>query len=412
MDIGQIKQDFPIFKVRMNGKKLTYLDSAATSQKPKCVIRAISEYYENYNANIHRGIYKISVRATDAYYESKEKAARFIGAKSANEIVYTKNATDSINLVALSWGNDNIQKGDIILATELEHHSNIVPWQLLAKRKGAMLDYIKVDPKTGLLDESSINEKLEKGPKLMAIASASNVLGTINDIKTISAKAHKEGAMVLVDAAQSVPHMPTDISEFDCDFLAFSAHKMLAPMGIGILYGKRDLLEQMNPVIGGGDMIRTVGFDGSTWNEVPWKFEAGTPNVEGGIGLGAAIDYLNNVGIGKIRSHESELTKYALKRLKEIKGLKVYGPSEGNMEKRAGVISFSMDGIHPHDISTILDGEGVAIRAGHHCAMPLVRDVLKEPALARMSFYLYNDKEDIEIAASALEKAKKTFKGR
>jgi cysteine desulfurase/selenocysteine lyase len=409
MDFNKLKKDFPIFRIKVNGKPFTYLDSAATSQKPESVISAVSDYYRKYNANIHRGIYKIAIEATEAYYKSKEKISSFIGSESPDQIIYVKNATEAINLVALSWGNANIKRGDRILATQMEHHSNIVPWQLLAKRKGARLEYIKINPKTGLLDSNSMEEALERKPKIVAITSASNVLGTINNITEISRKAHRQGAVVMVDAAQSVPHMETNISKMGCDFLAFSGHKMLAPMGIGVLYAKRGLLEEMEPIIGGGDMIRTVGFDTSTWNELPWKFEAGTPDVGGAIGFGAAIDYLNGVGMSNIRNHEKRLTKYAMGMLNGIKGLKIYGPSEKEAEKRSGVISFSMEGIHPHDISTLLDREGVAIRAGHHCAMPLVRDVLKEPALARMSFYIYNNKEDVDIAVSALEKARNVF---
>ncbi|MGD0728587.1 MAG: cysteine desulfurase [Candidatus Micrarchaeaceae archaeon] len=408
--VDSIRADFPILKIKMNGKKLVYLDSAATSQKPKQVLESMDYYYRNYNANIHRGIYKIAERATEEYIDSKKKIAKFINADSIEEIIYVRNTTEAINLVSLAWGNANVKKGDHILISEMEHHSNIVPWMLLAKRKGAILDFIKLDKTNSRLDMDSFNKMLEKKPKIVAVTHVSNVLGTINNIKEIIKRAHKNGAFVLIDAAQSVPHMQVDVKELDCDFFAFSAHKMLGPTGIGVLYAKREILENMEPLFGGGDMIRTVQYDSYSWNDLPWKFEAGTSDVAGGIGFGAAIDYLNKVGIGNIRKHEKELTKYALEELDNVKGIKVYGLNSKNMDERAGVITFSMDKVHPHDVAQIFDSEGIAIRSGHHCAMPLVTERLMQPALSRISFYLYNDKSEVDAAIKALGKVKSTFR--
>jgi len=408
--VDSIRADFPILKIKMNGKKLVYLDSAATSQKPKQVLESMDYYYRNYNANIHRGIYKIAERATEEYIDSKKKIAKFINADSIEEIIYVRNTTEAINLVSLAWGNANVKKGDHILISEMEHHSNIVPWMLLAKRKGAILDFIKLDKTNSRLDMDSFNKMLEKKPKIVAVTHVSNVLGTINSIKEIIKRAHKNGAFVLIDAAQSVPHMQVDVKELDCDFFAFSAHKMLGPTGIGVLYAKREILENMEPLFGGGDMIRTVQYDSYSWNDLPWKFEAGTSDVAGGIGFGAAIDYLNKVGIGNIRKHEKELTKYALEELDNVKGIKVYGLNSKNMDERAGVITFSMDKVHPHDVAQIFDSEGIAIRSGHHCAMPLVTERLMQPALSRISFYLYNDKSEVDAAIKALGKVKSTFR--
>lgn len=410
LDVNSIKKDFPILETNAEGKRLIYLDSAATSQKPVQVIDVISDYYRRYNANIHRGIYRISEQATEEYTKSKEKLANFIGAKSYQEIVYVRNTTEAINLAALSWGDANIKKGDHILITQMEHHSNIVPWQMLAQRKGAVLDYVMLDSNKGALDESSLEEQLGKNPKILAISHSSNVLGTINDVKRLTRMAHERGSMVLVDGAQSAPHMPVDVNDIGCDFFALSGHKMLGPTGIGALYGKKELLESMEPIFGGGDMIRSVGFQSHTWNELPWKFEAGTSNIEGGIGLGAAIEYLNGIGMEKVREHEIDLTRYAMEKLSRIEGLKVYGPSLEHMENRGGVISFSLEGAHPHDVAQIFDDKGIAIRAGHHCAMPLVEDVLGVGAVSRMSFYIYNDERDVDAAMGAIEKVKSIFK--
>jgi len=407
LNVEEIRKDFPILSTKMNGKPLAYLDNAATSQKPIQVINAINEYYRNYNANIHRGIYKIAEQATEAYVHSKELAAKFIGAETYRSIVYYRSTTEAINVVARSWGEQNIGKKDHILITEMEHHSNLVPWYMLAKRKGAVLDYVKLKDST-YIDIEDFEKKLELKPKLVAFTHVSNVLGTINDVKEMTRLAHKAGATVLVDAAQSAPHMQIDVKDIDCDFLAFSSHKMLGPAGIGVLYGKEELLEQTEPALGGGDMISTVTFDSCTWNELPWKFEAGTQNIEGAIGFGAAIEYLNRIGMRAIREHEIKLTKYALEKLEES-NVTVYGPKKEDMEHKAGVVSFAVEGIHAHDLAQVFDSEGIAIRSGHHCAMPLVTEILKQQAVARMSFYLYNKEEEIDRAIAAIEKARRIF---
>jgi len=400
-----IKQDFPIFKRRIYGKPLIYLDNAATTQKPRQVIEAIREFYQNYNANVHRGVYRLSVEATEAFENARAKVARFINAKDS-EIVFTKNATEALNLVAYSWGLCNLKKGDRILLTEMEHHSNIVPWQLVAKHTGAVVDYIPIN-EDGLLVDEEVDRLLNLEPKIVSITQASNVLGTINDVKEIVEKAHKVGAIAVVDAAQSVPHMRVDVKELGCDFLAFSGHKALGPLGVGVLYGKRDLLKDMNPFLGGGDMISRVWLSGAEWNELPWKFEAGTSSVADVIGLGAAVDYLNSIGMSRVRAHEVRLTEYALKRLSEISDIRIYGPRD--LDKRSGVISFNLSGIHPHDLATILDEEGIAIRAGHHCAMPLMTK-LGVAATARASFYIYNSESDIDALVEGLYKARRIFK--
>jgi cysteine desulfurase/selenocysteine lyase len=405
LDPEIIKQDFPIFKRRIYGKPLIYLDNAATTQKPRQVIEAIREFYQNYNANVHRGVYRLSVEATEAFENARAKVARFINAKDS-EIVFTKNATEALNLVAYSWGLCNLKKGDRILLTEMEHHSNIVPWQLVAKHTGAVVDYIPIN-EDGLLVDEEVDRLLNLEPKIVSITQASNVLGTINDVKEIVEKAHKVGAIAVVDAAQSVPHMRVDVKELGCDFLAFSGHKALGPLGVGVLYGKRDLLKDMNPFLGGGDMISRVWLSGAEWNELPWKFEAGTSSVADVIGLGAAVDYLNSIGMSRVRAHEVRLTEYALKRLSEISDIRIYGPRD--LDKRSGVISFNLSGIHPHDLATILDEEGIAIRAGHHCAMPLMTK-LGVAATARASFYIYNSESDIDALVEGLYKARRIFK--
>lgn len=409
-DVNSIRRDFPIMETSMNGKRLVYLDNAATSQKPKQVLDAIDDYYRNYNANIHRGIYKIAEKATEKYVESKVKVAELINADSMREIVYVRNTTEAINIVALSWGEDNIGKGDHILISEMEHHSNMVPWMLLAKRKGAVLDYINVDVNTYKLDMDSLDDMLGKNPKIVAVTQASNVLGTINDVKDIAKKAHRQGAVVLVDGAQSTPHMSVDVKDIGSDFYAFSAHKMLGPTGIGVLQAREELLNSMEPVFGGGDMIKSVRYDSYSWNDLPWKFEAGTPDISGAIGFSAAIDYLNKIGMENIRNHEKRLAEYALDRLSGIKEVTVYGPDKKDMEGRAGVVSFSIDKVHSHDVAQIFDSEGIAIRAGHHCAMPLVTQKLGISALSRMSFYIYNKESEIDAAAVAIDKVKKIFK--
>ncbi len=409
LDVEAVRKDFPILKTKMNGKPLVYLDSAATSQKPVQVLDAISEYYRAYNANIHRGLYEIAERATEAYCGSKEKLAKHLGAQKPGEIIFVRNATEAINLVAKAWGEKNVGKGDHILISEMEHHANLVPWQVLARRKGAVLDYIGMDSPVRHLDMADFEAKLEKGPKIVAVTEVSNVLGTINDVKALAKKAHKAGALVLVDGAQSAPHMKVDVSDIGCDFFALSGHKMLAPTGIGALYGRTEILEGMEPFMTGGDMIKSVTYEGATWNELPWKFEAGTPNIEGGIAMGTAVDYLSGLGMKKVRDHEKRITGYALEALQRVKGVTVHGPGDGEMERRGGVISFSLDGIHPHDVAQIFDGEGIAIRAGHHCAMPLVTQRIGQPAVSRISFYIYNTEGEVDRAIEALGKVKRLF---
>lgn len=408
LDIEKIRKDFPILKTQMNGKQLVYLDSAATSQKPRQVINAISKYYKTYNANIHRAIYKISEEATEGYIDSKERLAKFIHARKGLEIIYVRNTTEAINLVALSWGEDNVKQGDHILISKMEHHSNIVPWQMLAKKKGAVLDYIELT--SGMhIDMEDYRKKLQSRPKIVAFTHASNVLGTINDAKLMTKLAHDAGAVVLVDGAQSVPHIPVNVQDIDCDFFALSSHKMLGPSGIGALYAKERILDAMNPLFGGGDMIRSVELQESTWNDLPWKFEAGTQNIEGAIGLRAAVKYLKKLGMENVHEHEETLTRHALQRLSEMEYVKVHGPGIENVDKRLGVISFTIQGVHPHDAAAVLDSEGIAIRSGHHCAMPLVRNIIGQTAVSRMSFYIYNKEEEIDKAIDAIAKAKKMF---
>jgi cysteine desulfurase/selenocysteine lyase len=392
----------------MNGRQLVYLDSAATSQKPRQVINAVARHYRKLNANIHRGIYKLSEEATAEYVASKEAVARFIHAKSYRSIVYFRSTTEAINAVARAWGDANTGSGDRVLITEMEHHSNIVPWQMLAKRKGAHLDYV------GLRDGSELDledykSKLLLKPKIVAVTHVSNVLGTINDVKEITRMAHEAGASVLVDGAQSVPHMPVDVSGMDADFVAFSGHKMLGPSGIGVLYGKEDVLEGMEPFHGGGDMIRSVDFQESTWNELPWKFEAGTPNMEGAAGLAAAVRYLKRLGMESVREHEKKITLYALEALAD-EHVTAFGLGRDRIEERAGVISFDVKGVHAHDVAQVFDSEGIAIRSGHHCAMPLVTRVLGEPAVPRMSFYVYTKEQEIDSAIAAIRKAREVMK--
>lgn len=404
LDVKKIKEDFPIFKRKINGKPLVYLDNAATTQKPIQVINAISDFYKRYNANVHRGVYTLAEEATAAYEESRKEVADFINAKSYEEIIFARNATEAINLVAYAWGRRNVQEGDVILVTEMEHHSNLVPWQMLAKEKKAKLEFLRIDDEGKLEEDLS---KINKKVKILAITHASNVLGTINPVEKITKIAHEEGISVLVDGAQSVPHMQVDVKKIDCDFLAFSGHKMLGPMGIGVLYAKREILENMDPFLTGGEMIKNVDYYESTWNDLPWKYEAGTPNVEGAIGLAEAIRYLKKIGMDRIRRHEMKLIGYAIERLSEIKEMKIYGPLDAN--SRGGVISFNLGEIHAHDVASILDQEGVQIRAGHHCAK-LVMKKYNVPAMARASFYIYNDEEDIERLYEALLVVKEVFK--
>jgi cysteine desulfurase/selenocysteine lyase len=406
LNVNRIRADFPILRKKIGGKPLVYLDSAATSQKPRAVIDAIDRYYREYNANVHRGLHRLSEEATVAFEQSRERFARFIGARTAKEIIFVRNTTEALNLVAFSWGRANLKSGDRILLTVMEHHSNIVPWQMLARERGLRLDYVRIRD-DGVLNWQSFEELIKESPKILSMAHVSNALGTINPVRQMAREAHKLGATVIVDAAQSVPHMPVDVGNLECDFLAASGHKMLAPTGIGTLYGRQDLLESMEPLMGGGEMIKEVHLQDARWNDLPWKFEAGTPNIEGAIGLGAAVDYLSKLGMQNVREHEKDITRYALERLADVKGLALYGTRE--IDKRGAAISFNLGDVHAHDLATVLDAQGIAIRSGHHCAQPLM-ERLNVPATSRASFYIYNTKREVDVLVRALEKARKMFK--
>ncbi|GAB4499113.1 MAG: cysteine desulfurase [Anaerolineales bacterium] len=405
LNLTRIRADFPILaRETRPGVPLVYLDSTATAQKPQAVIAAMDAFYRHTNANIHRGIHTLAEEATLAYEDAREKVAAFINAGSAQQIIFTRNATESINLVAQTWGRANLQPGDRILLTEMEHHANIVPWQMLAAEKHLILEFIPVTEE-GLLDLEAYRTLLTRTPKLVAFSQMSNVLGTINPAREIIRLARAAGALTLVDAAQSVPHFPVDVQTLNPDFLAFSAHKMCGPTGIGVLYGRKSLLETMPPYMGGGDMIKKVTFDGFVPNEIPYKFEAGTPAIAEAVGLGAAVDYLQTLGMANIAAHEHALTEYALERLEEIPGLKLFGPSA---EHKGGVAAFTFAGAHPHDIAQILDRDGIAVRAGHHCAMPL-HQKFNLPATTRASFYLYTLPEEIDALVEGLYKVKQMF---
>ncbi|MBM3905384.1 MAG: cysteine desulfurase [Thaumarchaeota archaeon] len=404
----QIRKDFPILqrKVR-NGKNLVYLDNAATTQKPIQVINAITDFYTNHNSNIHRAVHALAEEATEAYEMTRDKIAKFLNIRDRQEIVFVRGTTEAINLVAYAWGRQNIKEGDIIVTTEYEHHSNIVPWQLLTQEKKGKLEYIPIDDNGDLILDQ-LDQYLATGKvKLVAVSQMSNVLGTITDVATIIAKCKKAGVRVLIDGAQSVAHMKVDIDALGCDFFAFSGHKMLGPTGVGVLWAKKELLEQMTPFQGGGDMIREVHKYETTWNDLPYKFEAGTPNIADVIGFAAAIDYLNNIGMDYVRAHEIEITKYALDKLSQINGIKLYGTSD--MSKRGGVISFNFADIHPHDLATIIDEDGIAIRSGHHCAQVLM-EKLDVAATSRASFYIYNTKEEVDVLINSLSRAARLFK--
>ncbi|MBI4329229.1 MAG: cysteine desulfurase [Chloroflexi bacterium] len=405
MDVAAIRKDFPLLARTVNGKPIVYLDNAATSQKPQCVIDALCQFYQASNANVHRGIYALSEEATLLYETSREKVARFIGAPSPRSTVYTRNTTEAINLVSHAWGRLNLKAGDEVLITEMEHHSNIVPWLLLCQETGATLRSLPVT-EDGLLDLSELDSLLTERTRLFAVTQMSNVLGTINPVRELVAKAHAVGALALVDGAQSVPHLEVDVKEMGCDFFAFSAHKMLGPTGIGVLYAREELLEKMGPFLGGGEMISEVYLDHATWKDIPWKYEAGTPNFADAVAFGVAIDYLEKIGMKAVRQHEKELTAYALRVLENVGGVKVFGPPDA--VRRGGVVSFWMEGVHPHDLAQVLDTEGVCIRAGHHCAQPLMRR-LRVPATARASFYLYNTRDEIDVLVGGLKKATELF---
>jgi cysteine desulfurase/selenocysteine lyase len=402
-DVNEIRKDFPILNRQINGKPLIYLDSAATSQKPEQVIQAISDYYRNNNANIHRGIHTLSQEATDAYEDARKKVATFIDAPDPRSVIFTRNATEAINLVMFSWARQHVGEGDEVVVSAMEHHSNLVPWQMLCKEKNAKLVFIELTA-DGELDTNSAREVINSRTKLVAISQMSNVLGTITPIREICDLAHKVGALVLVDGAQGVPHLPTSVQELDCDFLAFSFHKMLGPTGVGVLWGRYDLLQKMPPFMGGGDMIAVVWRDRSRYNELPWKFEAGTPNIADVIGAGAAVDYLQKLGMDNVRRHEIEITRYALDKFAAVKDATVYGPKD--VTKRGGVISFNIQGVHPHDLGQILNESGVAVRAGHHCCQPLMRD-LDVTGTARASFYIYNTEHEVDLFFKALQEAER-----
>ncbi|MDQ3966239.1 MAG: cysteine desulfurase [Actinomycetota bacterium] len=402
-DVDKVRKDFPILERRIGEKRLIYLDNAATSQKPRPVLEALDEYYEAHNANIHRAVHRLAEEATMAYEASREKVASFLGAPDARGLIFTRGTTEAINLVAYAWGRRSLREGDEVVLTEAEHHSNIVPWQLAAQATGARLRFIPIR-EDGTLDMDEAERLVGPKTKMIGCIHASNVLGTINPVEELTELAHSAGALMLVDGAQSAPHMPVDLRALGCDFLACSGHKMLGPTGVGVLWGRPEILEEMDPFLGGGEMIREVRLEYSTWNELPYKFEAGTMNIAQAIGLGAAVDYLDALGTENIREHERRLGEYAYEKIREIEGITVYGPEKN----RTGLVSFTLPEIHPHDLSQILDEEGIAIRSGHHCAQPLMRR-LGVAATARASFYLYNTEEEVDALAEALERSREFF---
>jgi len=402
VELEEIRDDFPVLNQHVHGQHLVYLDNAATSQKPRQVIDAVTDYYRRYNANVHRGIHALAERATREYELARQKVARFINAQAPEQVIFTRGTTEGINLVAQSWGRANLKPGDEILLTWMEHHSNLVPWYQVAAATGAVIKRMELNPDGTLAVPAAMSPRT----KLVAVTHASNVLGTINPVRQLADAAHKAGALILVDGAQSVPHLAVDVQALDCDFFAFSGHKMLGPTGSGALYGKRHLLETMPPFLTGGEMIREVTATGFTCNDLPYKFEAGTPAIAEAIGLGAAVDYLHRIGMEKIRRHEIEITQYALDRLREFVEFVIYGPLDA--EQRSGLVAFTFGDIHPHDLATFFDQHGIAIRAGHHCAMPLHKK-LGLAATARASFYLYNTRDEIDAFIAALAAAKKFF---
>jgi cysteine desulfurase / selenocysteine lyase len=402
-DVEEIRRDFPILDRRINDKKLIYLDSAATSQKPRRVLDALTEYYEEHNANIHRSVHRLAAEATAAYEEARQKVARFLGAPEARALIFTRGTTESINLVAYAWGRRSLREGDEVVLTEAEHHSNLVPWQLAARATGARLRFIPI-LEDGALDMEAAERLIGARTRLVGCIHASNVLATINPVERLAELAREAGALMLVDGAQSAPHLPVSVEQLGCDFYACSGHKMLGPTGVGVLWGKPEILDDMDPFLGGGEMIREVHLDHSTWNDLPYKFEAGTMNVAQAVGLGAAVDYLGELGMENVREHERRLGEYAYRRLSEIEGITLYGPKKD----RTGLVSFSLPDMHPHDLSQLLDEEGIAIRSGHHCAQPLMRR-LGVAATARASFYLYNTEKEVDALVEALERAREFF---
>ena len=400
-----IRKHFPILEQEINEHPLVYLDSAATSQKPQQVIDAISNYYQNDNSNVHRGVHTLGNQATEAYEGARDKVRDFINAKSREEIIFTRGTTTSLNIIAQSYGRANVGEGDEIVITHMEHHSNIIPWQQLAREKGAVLKFVDLEA-DGTIALEKVREAVTERTKIVSIMHVSNVLGTVNPIKQITEIAHANGAVMVVDGAQAAPHMKVDVQELDCDFYAFSGHKMAGPTGIGVLYGKKELLNKMEPVEFGGEMIDFVGLYESTWKELPWKFEGGTPIIAGAVGLGAAIDYLEEIGMDNIEKHEQHLAEYAMKRMSEVEGITIYGPLDP--EKRASLITFNLNDVHPHDLATVLDMHGIAVRAGHHCCQPLMK-WLDVSATARASFYIYNTEEDVDRLVDGLRIAKEYF---
>ncbi|MDQ0916046.1 cysteine desulfurase [Paenibacillus sp. V4I5] len=406
MNIQEIRDQFPILKQQVNGHPLVYLDSSATSQKPYAVIEALRDYYTSYNSNVHRGAHTLGSLATDAFENARDKVKSFIHAKESAEIVFTRGTTASLNLVAQCYVREFLKEGDEILTTLMEHHSNLIPWQQAAKKTGATLRYIPIQP-DGTIRLEDVEEAITSKTKFVSITHVSNVMGTIHPVKQIAAIVHRHGAVICVDAAQSAPHLQLDVQDLDCDFMAFSGHKMAGPTGIGVLYGKKALLEKMAPYEYGGEMIDHVDLYESTWKELPWKFEGGTPNIAGAIGLGAAIDFLQQIGLSTIRHHENQLIKYALEQLSLMEEISIYGPMQP--ELRSGLVTFNLSDVHPHDLATILDVEGIAIRSGHHCCQPLMR-WLNVSSTARASFYLYNTEEDIDALIKGLKRALSYFK--
>ena len=404
LDVQKVRTDFPILTRQIHGRPLVYLDSASSSQKPRPVIDAMHHYYTTTHANIHRGVYTLSEEATLAYEQAHERVANLINA-TFEEVIFTRNTTEALNLVAYAWGLPNLQAGDAVILSQLEHHSNIVPWQQIARRTGATVHYIRVTPQ-GTLDLEHAAALINARTKIVSVTQVSNVLGTVNPVTELGRMAHAQGALFCVDGAQSIPHLAVDVRALDCDFFAFSGHKMLGPTGIGVLYGKRAILEQMEPFLYGGDMISEVTFEGASWNELPWKFEAGTPAIAQGIGLGVAVEYLQHIGMDAVHTHEQTLVRYALERMQQMPGMELYGP-EANL--RGGVISFNLAGIHPHDMASILDQHGVAIRGGHHCAMPLMR-TLGVNGTCRASFYLYNTIDEIDTLIEAIGEARRLLR--
>jgi cysteine desulfurase / selenocysteine lyase len=405
MNILDIRNQFPILHQEVNGSPLVYLDSAATSQKPIQVIEALEKYYREYNSNVHRGVHTLGTRATDGYEGAREKVRKFINAKSTEEVIFTRGTTTALNTVAASYGAANLKEGDEIVISHMEHHSNIIPWQQVAKKTGAQLKYLPLQ-EDGSISIADVQSTITSNTKIVSIMQVSNVLGVINPIKEIAKIAHENGAIMVVDGAQSAPHMKIDVQDLDCDFFAFSGHKMCAPTGIGVLYGKKKLLENMEPIEFGGEMIDFVELYDSTWKELPWKFEGGTPIIAGAIGLGAAIDFLEQIGLDQIAEHEHKLAAYAMEKMSAVEGITIFGPKDP--ANRAGLVTFNINDVHPHDVATVLDAEGIAVRAGHHCAQPLMR-WLKQSATARASFYLYNTEEDIDKLVKGLIKTKEYF---